>query len=67
MLNALGFWSYFFPARHWYTVMIKGRYLPPEYLTEWDAMEWRLDSMEENWNSSVTLFKWTGSFWTRVQ
>ena len=57
------FWIW---AKDYYTIQAGTKWLPPRYLTSGSAKEWQLDSMEQYWNQTVTLYKKVGNSWVRA-
>lgn len=46
----------------WYALTINGRWISSKSkLTSIAATEWRLDTMEKNWNSTVRLLRYDNS------
>lgn len=66
--TALGIWWLFRdPPRHYYYARVVGVSGIPLFLfprggyrpiTESEAMEWRMDLMEEHWGSQVVIYRW---------
>lgn len=62
--SGLGFVSWPW-SKHWYTMWDGTAWLPSRYLASSEATDWRLNTMEKNWNRTVYLYKYDNG-WKRA-
>jgi hypothetical protein len=68
----LGIWWWFAPSEHYYAVCVTdpaggaGRCSQYKKMSHAAATDWYLDVREDNWDSDVSLWRWEGTYWSRI-